>query len=109
MQLVRTSDTVAVDAGEEQEERIRVGMSKVLARGQITLPRDVRHAAGIAPGDNLLLRVVGPGRVELTVLPRLTLDEALAKYHIEGPINEEEDRARWQERAAEDVIGGRDG
>ena len=85
-----------------------MAFGKVLARGQVTLPRDVRRAAQIQPGDAVTFRVVRPGTVELTALPRLTLAEALERYRIEGPIDEAADRERWQARAAKDVFGAQD-
>ena len=77
-----------------------MGVSKVLARGQITLPRQVRQAAGIAPGDNILVRITGPRKLELTILPGLTLAEALNRYHIEETIDDANDRVAWQQRAS---------
>lgn len=86
-----------------------MALGKVLARGQVTLPRQVRRAAGIAPGDRLVFRVTAPGQVEVRVLPRLCLAEALERYRITVPVDQEADRARWQDRAAEDVLGSRHG
>ena len=80
-------------------------LGKVLPRGQVTLPKDIRRAAGLKPGDSVMFRTTAPGKVEITVLPRLTLDEALERYRIEGPIDEPADRAAWQAVAAEDVLG----
>lgn len=51
-----------------------------------------------------MFRVIGPGTVELKVLPRLGLTEALERYQIEGPVNPETDPARWQGRATQDVL-----
>jgi len=82
-----------------------MALSKVLARGQITIPREVRKEAGIKPGDLVVLSVAAPGRVELRVLPRMTLAETLERYHIDGPIDWERDRTEWQAKAAEDALG----
>jgi hypothetical protein len=46
------------------------------------------------------MRVLGPGVVELRVLPTLTLEELFERYKIAGPIDETRDRAAWQEAAA---------
>jgi AbrB family looped-hinge helix DNA binding protein len=86
-----------------------VVLGKVLARGQVTLPRAIRRAAGLQPGDQVIFRATGPGKVELTVLPRLTLEEALERYRIEGPIDDAADREEWQDVAARDVLGSQDG
>ena len=80
-------------------------VSKILARGQVTVPRKIRQAAGLRPGDVLAFEVIGPGKVELRALSRLTLEEALAKYHIVGPIDDAADREEWQDQAARDVMG----
>ena len=81
-------------------------LAKVLARGQVTVPRTIRKAAGLKSGDIVAFEVTGPGRVELRALPRLTLAEALARYRIEGPVDDALDRQAWQQSAAEDVLGG---
>lgn len=85
-----------------------MSLGKVLTRGQVTLPREIRRAAGIQPGDSVSFRVSGAGRVEIRVLPRLRLAEALALYRIEGPVDDGADRVRWQAQAADDVLGRTD-
>ena len=82
-----------------------MSVSRVLTRGQITLPKHIRQAAGIRAGDLVSFTVAGPGSVQLRVLPRLKLAEALERYVIEGPIDEDRDRAAWQAAAADDVVG----
>jgi AbrB family looped-hinge helix DNA binding protein len=86
-----------------------VVLGKVLPRGQVTLPRAIRQAAGLKPGDHVMFRATGPGKVEMTVLPRLTLAEALERYRIERPIDDGVDRDHWQAVAASEVLGARDG
>lgn len=78
---------------------------KVLARGQVTLPRRVRQEADIQAGDILAVEVLGPGRVQLTALPKLGPRELRERYPIEAPIEEDADREAWQAVAAEDVLG----
>lgn len=34
-------------------------------KNQITIPADVMREAGLAPGDDVRVRSVGPGRIEL--------------------------------------------
>ena len=80
-------------------------LGKVQARGQITLPRAIRRAADIKPGDLIGMKVTGPGRVELHLVSRMTFTEAFERYRIEGPIDEAADREAWQDIAARDVIG----
>ncbi len=64
-------------------------MGKVLARGQITLPREIRKAAQIRPGDTVSIRAIAQGKVEVEVLTRLTLQDLLELYPIESPVDEE--------------------
>lgn len=78
--------------------------AKVLTRGQITLPRSIRRAAGLTPGDTLTLEVTGPGTIELKVLPRLTLAEALERYRADGPVDLTALRKEWEEAAAQEVL-----
>lgn len=79
-------------------------LGKVLARGQITLPKEVRLAAGIEPGDKVIVRAKKPGTIEIEALPRLTLAQTLEMYHIEGPIDWDKDREAWEAEAAKHVI-----
>src|SRR3990172_983116 len=80
-------------------------VAKVLAHGQVTLPREVRRKARIKPGDVFNIEVIGPGQLRLTALPALGPRELRDRYAIEGPIDEVADRAAWQEAAAGDVLG----
>ena len=40
-------------------------MSVISRKNQVTLPVDALRAAGLEPGDDVLIEVVGPGRLEL--------------------------------------------
>jgi bifunctional DNA-binding transcriptional regulator/antitoxin component of YhaV-PrlF toxin-antitoxin module len=70
----------------------------------VTLPRAIRRAAGLKPGDVVLFQATGPHTVQMKALPRLSLAEALARYRVEGPIDAA-DREAWQDAAAGDVLG----
>ena len=87
---------------------IRVVLGKVLPRGQVTVPRAIRRAVGLRPWDSVMFRATTPRTVEITVLPRLQLAEALERYQIEGPIDDAADRTTWQDAAAQDVLGAED-
>ena len=78
-------------------------LGKVLARGQVTLPREIRRAADIKPGDRVTFRVTKRGTVEIRALPRLTLGEALERYRIEEPIDWAAYQQTWQEEAVKDI------
>jgi bifunctional DNA-binding transcriptional regulator/antitoxin component of YhaV-PrlF toxin-antitoxin module len=43
------------------------GMSVISRKNQITLPVQALRAAGLEPGDDLRVQVVGPGRLELVL------------------------------------------
>jgi AbrB family looped-hinge helix DNA binding protein len=62
--------------------------TKVQSRGQITLPRHVRRAAGIKPGDTVVIRVVGPSRLELEIERPMTLEEAFDRWEPVLPVPE---------------------
>jgi AbrB family looped-hinge helix DNA binding protein len=40
-------------------------MSVVSRKNQITIPAEVMREAGLEPGDDVRVRTVGPGRIEL--------------------------------------------
>jgi bifunctional DNA-binding transcriptional regulator/antitoxin component of YhaV-PrlF toxin-antitoxin module len=40
-------------------------MSVISRKNQVTLPVNALRAAGLEPGDDVLIDVVGPGRLEL--------------------------------------------
>ena len=50
-------------------------MSAVSRKNQITIPADVMRDAGLAPGDDVRVRSVGPGRIEL-----VKSDELIDEY-----------------------------
>lgn len=82
-----------------------MGLSRVQARGQVTLPRDAREAARISPGDTVRVKAVGPGRIEVKVVPRLSLRDLLERYPIEGPVDVAADHRKWEDEAAKEVLG----
>lgn len=81
-----------------------VALAKVQARGQVTLPRDVRQAVGIQPGDTLMIQATGPASLQVTVLPRLTLAEALERYRVEGEVDLAALRREAEGDAAADAL-----
>ncbi len=78
---------------------------QVLAHGQFTLPCRVRREAGIQAGAILNVEVLGPGRVQLTALPRLGPRELRERYPVEVPIEDSSDREAWQRVAVGDMLG----
>ena len=72
-----------------------MGFGKVQARGQVTIPADVRQAAEIRAGDTLLFEVTGAGQLRVVVLPtHPSLDDLFDRYSL--PEKFESDRV-WAE------------
>lgn len=51
-------------------------MSVISRKNQITLPIDALRAAGLEPGDDVRVEVVGPGRLELVLADDLVQEFA---------------------------------
>jgi AbrB family looped-hinge helix DNA binding protein len=54
-------------------------MSAISRKNQITIPKDVLEAAGLAPGDDVQIASTGPGRVELVKSSEL-IDEFAGSF-----------------------------
>jgi AbrB family looped-hinge helix DNA binding protein len=81
-----------------------MALAKVLSRGQVTLPQEVRQEAGIRPGDILNVYVVGPGELKVEVVPRLSPAEFFEAYRIDLPLDLDQMRQDWEADSAEQVI-----
>jgi AbrB family looped-hinge helix DNA binding protein len=81
-----------------------MALAKVLSRGQITLPHEVREEAKIRPGDTVDVYVVGPGQLKVEVVPHLEPEEFFERYRIEGPIDLDALRKEWEGEAAAQVL-----
>jgi antitoxin PrlF len=73
--------------------------STVTSKGQVTLPKEVRDASGIKPGDQVVVRATASGGISIekprAIRPpetlsefRKRLDEIAAKYPIQGTTDE---------------------
>ena len=82
-----------------------MALGRVLARGQVTLPRAIRRAADLQPGDRVTFHVTKQGTVEIRALPRLTLSEALDRYKINEPIDFAGAQEESQADAIKDIFG----
>jgi AbrB family looped-hinge helix DNA binding protein len=51
-------------------------MSAVSRKNQITIPAEVMRQAGLAPGDDVRVRSVGPGRIEMVKVEELVAEHA---------------------------------
>lgn len=79
--------------------RAAMGLGRVQARGQVTIPAEVREALGIQPGDVLLFEVRGPGVGQFRVFRTTrSLDEFFDAYRVDGPVPDD----LW-ETVAEDL------
>ena len=62
-------------------------IGRVQARGQVTLPREIRPATGIRAGAELIFLSLGPGRFEAHLVPpRRTVRELLDAFATDGPV-----------------------
>lgn len=57
--------TVTAPAPAFTSGRISKGMPRISRKNQITIPVDMLREAGLEPGDEMRIRVVGRGRIEV--------------------------------------------
>jgi bifunctional DNA-binding transcriptional regulator/antitoxin component of YhaV-PrlF toxin-antitoxin module len=63
-----------------------MSLGRVQARGQVTVPRDIRDATGIVPGSDLLFIALGPGRFECRAMPeRRSITDLARAFAQPGP------------------------
>ena len=82
-----------------------MALAKVLSRGQITLPHEVKEEAKIRPGDIVDIYVVVPGRLKVEVVPHSDSEEFFERHRLAGPIDLEALRKGWEGEAAVQVLG----
>jgi AbrB family looped-hinge helix DNA binding protein len=73
-------------------------------RGQITLPKRVREAVNMKPGDKVQFSVTDPETIVLKVFRRMTLAEMIERYGSKEPYDPVRMREEWEAEAAEEVI-----
>ena len=78
-------------------ERAMKLATRLQERGQLTVPKSLRDRAGLHPGDNVFLRYVGPGRIEVIAFPSMTMAEMLDAYREEGELGDYEAEVRAAE------------
>lgn len=72
-------------------------MSLVSRKNQITIPADVMRQAGLEPGDDVRVSLLGPGRIELVKTEELVEEFAGRLDSSAYPPGYLEDlRAGWQ-------------
>jgi len=81
-----------------------MALARVSARGQITIPREIRQQSQIEPGATLFLRVLAPGRIEISVLAKPNLQDLLERYRIDGEVDLAAAREEGEKQAAVEAI-----
>ena len=81
-----------------------MAFGKVQARGQVTLPREIREQVGIKPGDVISFEVVGKNEIRCTILPSLDPWQLRERFPIDVPVDEQVDRAAWEIEAAKRLL-----
>ena len=72
-------------------------MSAVSRKNQITIPAEVMREAGLTPGDDVRIRSVGPGRIELVKSDELIREYAGSFDESVYPVGYlDEVRGGWQ-------------
>jgi len=62
-----------------------MSMAKVQARGQVTVPHEIRELCGIEPGAELVFVATGPRAFECRVLPpNSSLMDVVDRFTVEG-------------------------
>lgn len=79
-------------------------LTTVQSRNQITLPKEVRRASGIHAGDSVLVRSTGPGTAELMVIPRITFEESLKRFHSDERVDMEQMKRDLEDDIVADVL-----
>ncbi len=81
-------------------------LAKVLPRGQITIPVEVREAVNLGPGSTVEVTVTGPDSFQVTVLPHWSLDEWHARFGLRepAPVSAEDAIRLGEEDAADEFV-----
>ncbi len=74
------------------------GLATLTAKGQITLPKEVREQLGLQPKDKLLVMVQG-GHIILIPIRMRPLTELFGALPVDGPVpdlSEIREQLRWE-------------
>jgi hypothetical protein len=87
-----------------------VVLTQLVARDQsVVLPDSITRAAGVEPGITLVIETSEPGRIEIRVLPKLTLAEFIERFRVDAPYDEAAIREAAEDEAFEEAFGHRHG
>lgn len=81
-----------------------MALAKVLPRGQITIPQEVREAVGLVPGTTVQVDVTGPDTIRITVIPQRSISEWISRYQVVEPVDYPELRTRAESAEAEEAV-----
>ena len=79
-------------------------LGTVTTRNQITIPAEIRPDMEIAPGDRIIIRSTGPGVFEIKSISRMTFEDSLELFRIEGPIDWDQLQRDIEEDISADVM-----
>lgn len=83
-----------------------MAIARLLQRGQLTIPQEVRDKLKLGPGDVVRVEVTGPNSFEVRRLPSMTLDEI--RTYLQGfeqtGLSVEEAIAQGQADAADEYL-----
>jgi AbrB family looped-hinge helix DNA binding protein len=81
-------------------------MTRIQERGQVTLPKALRDAVGLAPGDEVTITVAGDG---LIVRPARTIFSFQAPQHPprQSARQQAAEKSAWADAAASDAANQR--
>lgn len=75
-------------------------VSRIGPKGQVVLPKSVRQALGVTPGDRVVFSLEGD-RVVLMPVPARTAAELRGILRVDRPVDLKEGRRAYQEHLAE--------
>jgi AbrB family looped-hinge helix DNA binding protein len=79
-------------------------LAVVQSRGQVTLPKELREAADIRPGDRVLFDKQSDGTIAMTVIRPIPIEEIFARFADVGSIDVERLRAEVEADAAAAIL-----
>jgi len=81
-------------------------MARIGPNGEVVIPKQVRDALGIAPGDRLVVEIDG-GKVIVTPVQARTAADLMGVLHAAGPMDVHEGRRDYQDHLI-DKLNGRE-
>jgi AbrB family looped-hinge helix DNA binding protein len=81
-----------------------VVLAKVLARGQLTIPQEIRQKANLSPGDLVQVDVDETGVIRLRRLSNVTFEEMFERDLIETTVDWSTEVAAAEKEEADRVL-----